>query len=163
MYILLFKPIIHKNIFKPLKWVIMLFTLSKYNHMAMFFEDKVCEFKGHGFQEIDLKECLKESKSKIHAYKFTASFDERKLRALIQSMYHMKYDVIAAIESEASWISWFFKKKKDGIFCNRVETIFIKDNGYLPKDFDTNRYSPQELLNKMLKLKLIDPVYEVWK
>jgi len=163
MYILLFKPIPKKNIFLILKWIIMLFSWSKYNHAGVYFENKVCEMKGHGFQEIDLKKCLEESKSKIHAYKFIKEFDERKLKTLIKSMYFKKYDAIGAMTSEASWFSWFFKPKKDAVFCNEIITIFLKDNNYLPKDFDSKRYSPQEVLNKMLQLKLVNPVYEVWK
>ncbi len=167
MYILLFKPIIRKNIPMLFKWVTMLFTWSKYNHMAIFYKGMVYEMKGHGFQDIDLKKCLKESASIIHAYKFIREFDENKLAKRIKWMYSAKYDALGAMESEGEIlgkaIQKFIKNPDNKVFCNEFITLIMQDNHYLPKAFDSNRYSPQELLNKLFQLNLIEKNYEVWK
>ena len=167
MYILLFKPIAHKNIPLIFKWITMLFSWSKYNHSAIFYNNKVYEMKGHGFQAISLKQCLKESKSKIHAFEFIGKFDDEKLKKLFKRLKTAKYDGLGAVYSEAEKLGFFgklFKSKDENkIFCSEVITIILKENGYLPNDFDSNRYSPQEVLDKMKKLKVINPIYEIWK
>ena len=78
MYILLFKPIFHKNIFMIFKWITMLFSLSRYNHIARYDNNLVREMKGRGYQEISLDKCLKESNAIVHAYKVIVPIDKKK-------------------------------------------------------------------------------------
>ena len=168
MHILLFKPIIHKNIFMVFKWVTMLFSWSKYNHIAYFYNGKAREAKGKGYRELKLAECIEQSGSVIHAFKFLKPIDKKKLQAFHKKMIGKKFDAIGSIYSEAEkwkWLGWIFKTKAndDKVFCSEAIILLLQDQGYFPKDRNANLYSPQEVLDRLITLELIDPNFEVWK
>ena len=127
MYILLFKPIKRKLPLNPIRTIAILITMifsrSKYYHMARYDNKIVREMKFKGYREITLEECLKDSNAKIHAYKVIKPIDEKILKAHNKKMKTAKYDAKGALYSEAekwSLIAWIFKKEKDDkeIFCN---------------------------------------------
>ena len=81
MYFLFFKPEFGFRHFLryPFKWIIRLFSQSKFNHVAhniikdgkMF----ISEAKSPYHRHIKLKDCIKEAKSKIYAYKIIKPID----------------------------------------------------------------------------------------
>lgn len=167
MYILLFKPIKHQNIFMIFRWIIMLFSWSKYSHMARYDNGLVREMRGKGYQEITLKESLATSKSRIHAYKVIKPIDEKKADAYNKKMIDVKFDVKGALYSEAEkwkWSSWIFRRKANDkkVFCAEDSIRFFQDQGLFPI-INANLFSPEEALKRFKRLKIINPNYEVWK
>lgn len=145
----------------------MLFSRSKYNHIARYDNSLVREMKGHGYQEVSLMDCLEESKAKIHAYKVIAPIDEKKAASYNKRMKGVKYDIQGAMFSEVEkWtvISWLFKKKAndDEMFCSEEVVRFFQDQELFPL-VNPNLFSPQEVLERLIRLKVINPNYETWK
>ena len=167
MYILLFKPIKHQNVFMIFRWIIMLFSWSKYSHMARYDSELVREMRGEGYQEISLKQSLATSKSRIHAYKVIKPIDEKKAKAYNKKMTGVKFDVKGALYSEAEkwkWSAWIFKRKANDkkVFCAEDSVEFFQDQELFPI-INANLFSPQEALERFKKLGIINSKYEVWK
>ena len=145
----------------------MLFSRSRYSHMARYDNGLVREMRGNGYQEIILQESLSTSKSRIHAFKVIKPIDKKKANEYNKKMVGVNFDVKGALFSEAEkwkWSAWIFKKKTNDkeVFCAEDSTRFFQDQGYFPKA-NPNLFSPQEVLERFISLKILDPNYEVWR
>ena len=174
MYILFFKPIFSFSHFLryPFKWVIKLFSQSKFNHIAhTFVQDGkmfVSEAKSPYHRHIKLKDCFKEAKSKIYAYKVIKPLDYDKLVKFEAQIVGRAYDAKGAIYSEAHKWGWFgklFKRKKGDKkqFCSETVIELCQDQGWINKELNENLYSPQEVLEILLDLNIIEPRAEIWE
>jgi len=181
MYIIFAKPIsTFKNVLThPFKWVIKIFSQSKFNHTAHTIPKEIAigdhsdediiisEAKSPYYRHIGLKRWFKESQSKIFAYKVIIPIDEEKLKSFERKIHGRAYDAKGAVYSETE--KWFigklFKRKNSDkkIFCSEANIRMFQELGHLPKNINGNLYSPQEFLELILDLNLVNPTPELWE
>jgi len=174
MYFLFFKPEFGFRHFLryPFKWIIRLFSQSKFNHVAhniikdgkMF----ISEAKSPYHRHIKLKDCIKEAKSKIYAYKIIKPIDYDKVLQFEKQILGKVYDTKGAIYSEAHKWGLFgklFKRKKGDKkqFCSETEIEFCQDQGWISKEVNENLYSPQEFLEILLYFNIVESTPEIWR
>ncbi len=174
MYIVFFKPIftIKHFITYPLKWVIMLFSQSKFNHVAHTLEKNgltyIAESKGKGYRHITLEESLKKSNSVLYAFKVKKKFNKENLEKFEKSMFNKKYDFIGAIYSEVHHIpilNKIFKRKKNDkkVFCSEAELRMCVALNFIPNIYNSNEFSPQEYFELLTSWEIINPEPEIWQ
>lgn len=174
MYIVFFRPIFSfKHFFRyPFKWVIRLFTKSKFHHVGhTVVKDDVVyisEAKSPYYRHIRLDECLGESKSKIYAYKVIVPYDKTKLQEFEKKMLGRDYDFTGAIYSEAHSIPFLndlleAEKGDSAQFCSESEVEMWQYLGLMSVDYNENHFSPQEYLELILNMGLVDPKPQIWE
>lgn len=174
MYIVFFEPIFSIKHFLryPLKWVIKLFSQSKFNHVAHTIEKNgvtyIAESKGKGYRHLELEESLVISKSILHAYKVKKKFNKENLQKFEASMLGKKYDLIGAIYSEAHHIpilNKIFKRKKNDqkVFCSEAELRMCVALNFIPNIYNPNEFSPQEYLELLKSWEIINLEPEIWQ
>ena len=173
MYILFFNPIFSfENFIKyPFKWVIKLFSQSKFNHVGhtIIKNEKmfVSEAKSPYYRHIELDKCIKESKSKVYAYKVVKDIDYEKLKKFERKMLGRSYDTKGAIYSEAHKVPilgniFEATKGDEKQFCSETEIELYQNQAWIDNRLNENLYSPQEVLELILDLEIVNPKYEVW-
>lgn len=155
----------------PLKWIIKLFTGSKYNHVAYVYnyanqKNYIKQVVGTGYESIDYMDCFKKRYSKIYAYEITVSIDfellhKNTLRKIGRPYATKKapYSVIDRIPV----VNWIYRKvfkvsqnDKD-IFCSEDGVNTLQEQGYLGNIKDSNSINPEEFIKELLKNQLCNP------
>lgn len=173
MYIVFFEPIfsIKHFIRYPLKWIIKLFSQSKFNHVAHTIHKNgvtfIAESKGKGYRHLPLEKSLLQSKSVLHAYKVRKKFSKEALDKFEKSMMGKKYDLIGAIYSEVHNIpilkKIFERKKNDEkVFCSEAELRMCVALNFIPSIYNPNHFSPQEYLELLMTWEIVNPTPEIW-
>ena len=153
MYIVFFEPIFSIKHFLryPLKWVIKLFSQSKFNHVAHTIEKNgvtyIAESKGKGYRHLELEESLVISKSILHAYKVKKKFNKQNLE---------KFEAI---------LNKIFKRKKNDqkVFCSEAELRMCVALNFIPNIYNPNEFSPQEYLELLKSWEIINLEPEIWQ
>lgn len=147
------------------KYIINLFTWSKYHHAAStFYKDGkmyVGEAKMSGARIIELSKFKKEegSHNKIYAYKVLPIISPTKLIEFNEKMVGSEFDFKGAARAAIKIID-----EDDGkVFCSEREVILCQELNLLPKDIDASTINPKEFLKLLKKNAVIDFKPEIWR
>ena len=176
MYFLFLRPIFTwKHLFtKPFKWVIRGFSQSKFHHAASTFKNRrrnyIGEAKYPKYRHVPLKKWIEEESkfNKIYAHKVIKPFDEKELLEFEKGMLGRKFDLKGSIYAEAHnipFINRLFKRDPDDIepFCSEAKVELAERLGFINPVKNSNYYSPQELLELLIDIKVVNPESEIWK
>lgn len=143
---------------KPLRFVIQLFTASKYEHLAIYNAGKISHIVGVGVQTLKIKDFIKQHipKDRIaiahNLIKPLTLKQAIKLSIFFKKNKDLKYSALEAAESRKA-LSWIGYDSKNASQCTQYVADAYVCLGIL--DERKGFYYPNELLKKMVKLNLI--------
>jgi len=147
------------------KYIINLFTWSKYHHAASTFfkggKMYVGEAKMAGARIIELSKFLKEEggHNKVYAYKVLPIVSPTRLLDFNEKMIGSEFDFKGAARAAIKIVD----EDDDKVFCSEREVKLCQELGLLSKSIDASTINPKEFLKLLKRNGLINPKPEIWR
>lgn len=147
------------------KYIINLFTWSKYHHVASSFykEGKVYigEAKMANARIVEYSKFVKDESShnKIYAYKVKKSINPVKLLEFHKAREGQGFDFKGAIRSVVRIVD----EDDDKLFCSEYQVILCQEFNLLPNYIDASKINPKEFLRLLKSHDIIETTPEIWR